>query len=129
MSAARVRSLLWKETRQLGRNRTAMLPFIILFLAPIQLLVAVHFGAGPGLEELRDVTLPSFSLTLLARDFRTSNNLSGAFVVPVLMLTVATLGAVSGPGHTYVLALVLLALGAVAVFAALRWVSFERYLE
>jgi hypothetical protein len=43
--------------------------------------------------------------------------------------TVATLGTVGGPARTYVLAAVLLALGAVAIFAALRWVSFERYLE
>lgn len=240
--------LVWKETRQIGRNRTAMLtaallPFIILFLAPIQLLVAMHFGGGPGLDQLRDSPLAGFSdvtepgqllvqffypmllvigglllpsltttyaivaererrslellislpvtvaeiltakllavlavtaliglpyvaivltllivlglagaatipallapffaavacsicisllLTLLARDFRTANNLSGAFVVPALLLTIATLGAVGGPARTYVVALVLLALGAIALFAALRWVSFERYLE
>lgn len=248
MKASSIRSLLWKESRQLGRNRTAMLtaallPFIILFLAPIQLLVAVHFGAGPELEQLGDFPLPglaevnepsellvqffypmlfvmgglllpsltttyaivaererrslellislpvsvaeiltakllavltvtaliglpyvavvltlllvlgiagpatipallapflaavacsigiSLLLTLLARDFRTSNNLSGAFVVPVLLLTVGTLGAVSGPARTYVLALVLLALGSVAVLIALRWVTVERYLD
>lgn len=240
--------LVWKETRQIGRNRTAMLtaallPFIILFLAPIQLLVAMHFGGGPGLDQLRDSPLAGFSdvtepgqllvqffypmllvigglllpsltttyaivaererrslellislpvtvaeilaakllavlavtaliglpyvaivltllivlglasaatipallapffaavacsicisllLTLLARDFRTANNLSGAFVVPALLLTIATLGAVGGPARTYVVALMLLALGAIALFAALRWVSFERYLE
>ena len=248
MRMASIRSLLWKETRQVGRNRTAMLtaamlPFIILFLAPIQLLVAVHFGGGPGIEQLRDAPLPGFAevkeptellvqvfypllfvigglllpsltttyaivaererrslelllslpvsvaeiltaklltvlavtaliglpyvavvltlllvlgiagpatipallapflaavacsigisllLTLLARDFRTSNNLSGAFAVPVMFVTLATLGAVNGPARTYVLALVLLSIGAAAVLAALRWVSFERYLE
>jgi ABC-type transport system involved in multi-copper enzyme maturation permease subunit len=248
MRLSSIRSLLWKETRQLGRNRTAMLtaamlPFIILFLAPIQLLVAVHFGGSPGIEELRNSPLPGFAdvtepsqllvqffypmllvmgglllpsltttyaivaererrslellislpvsvgeilaakllavlavtaliglpyvaivlalllilgvadaatipallapflaavacsicisllLTLLARDFRTANNLSGAFVVPALLLTVGTLGAVGGPARTYVVAVILLALGAVALFAALRWVSVERYLE
>ena len=248
MRLSSIRSLLWKETRQLGRNRTAMLtaamlPFIILFLAPIQILVATHFGGGPSLEELRDAPLPGLSdvtdsnqllvqffypmmlvigglllpsltttyaivaererrslellislpvtvaeilaakllavlavtaiiglpyvavvltlllilgiadaatipallapflaavacsicisllLTLLARDFRTSNNLSGAFVVPALLLTIATLSAVAGPARTYVVAVILLALGAVALLAALRWVSVERYLE
>jgi len=248
MRASSIRSLLWKETRQLGRNRTAMLtaamlPFIILFLAPIQLLVALHFGGGAGFDQLRDSPLPGFAdvtdprqllvqffypmllvmgglllpsltttyaivsererrslellislpvtvaeiitakllavlavtaviglpyvavvltlllilgmangatipallapfiaavacsigisllLTLLARDFRTANNLSGAFVVPALLLTVATLGAIGGPARTYVLAAVLLGLAAVAIFVALRWVSFERYLE
>jgi len=248
MRASAIRSLLWKETRQIGRNRTAMLtaamlPFIILFLAPIQLLVALHFGGGAGFDQLRDSPLPGFAdvtdprqllvqffypmllvmgglllpsltttyaivsererrslellislpvtvaeiitakllavlavtaviglpyvavvltlllilgmangatipallapfiaavacsigisllLTLLARDFRTANNLSGAFVVPALLLTVATLGAIGGPARTYVLAAVLLGLAAVAIFVALRWVSFERYLE
>jgi len=248
MRVSAIRSLLWKEIRQIGRNRTAMLtaamlPFIILFLAPIQLLVAMHFGGGPGIEQLRDTPLPGFRgvtdpsqllvqffypmflvmggmllpsltttyaivaererrslellislpvtvneiitakllsvlavtaviglpyvaivitlllvlgvadaaaipallapfiaavacstgisllLTLLARDFRTANNLSGAFIVPALLITVGTLGAVGGPGRTYVLALLLLALGAAAVFVALRWVSVERYLE
>ena len=248
MRLSAIRSLLWKEIRQIGRNRTAMLtaamlPFIILFLAPIQLLVAMHFGGGPGIEELSDTPLPGFAdvtdpsqllvqffypmflvmggmllpsltttyaivaererrslellislpvtvgeiitakllsvlavtaviglpyvaivitlllilgvadaaaipallapfvaavacstgisllLTLLARDFRTANNLSGAFIVPALLITVGTLGAVGGPGRTYILALLLLALGAVAVYAALRWVSVERYLE
>ena len=248
MRAHSIRALLWKETRQLGRNRTAMLtaamlPFIILFLAPIQLLVGLHFSGDSGMQQLRSAPLPGFSdvsepsqlllqffypllfvigglllpsltttyaivaererrslellislpvtvaeiltakllavlavtavvglpyvavvlalllilgiagpaivpallapflaavacsigisllLTLLARDFRTANNLSGAFAVPVMFVTVATLGAVSGPARTYVLALVLLTIGAVAVFAALRWVSFERYLE
>lgn len=248
MRISAIRSLLWKETRQIGRNRTAMLtaamlPFIILFLAPIQLLVAMHFGGGPAIDQLRDSPLPGFAdvtdprqllvqffypmllvmgglllpsltttyaivaererrslellislpvtvgeiiaakllavlavtaviglpyvaivvtlllvlgvagpatipallapfvaavacstgisllLTLLARDFRTANNLSGAFIVPALLLTVGTLSAVGGPARTYVLAVLLLALGAAAVFAALRWVSFERYLE
>jgi ABC-type transport system involved in multi-copper enzyme maturation permease subunit len=247
MRLAAIGTLLWKETRQLGRNRTAMLtaailPFVILFLAPIQLLVAVHFG-GSGMETLRDAPLPGFSgirgpselllqivypllfviggllipsltttyaivaererrslellislpatvaeiltakllavlavtaiiglpyiavittllvvlgiagpgtipalvapfvaavacsigisllLTLLARDFRTANNLSGAFMVPVMVLTGGVLGAIGGPERTYVLALVLLVVAALAVFAALRWVSFERYLE
>jgi len=248
MRLSSIRSLLWKETRQLGRNRTAMLtaamlPFIILFLAPIQLLVATHLGGGPRLDELRNAPLPGLSgvtdsnqllvqffypmllvigglllpsltttyaivaererrslellislpvtvgeilaakllavlavtaiiglpyvavvltllmilgiadaatipallapflaavacsicisllLTLLARDFRTSNNLSGAFVVPALLLTITTLGAVGGPGRTYVVAVILLALGGIALFAALKWVSVERYLE
>jgi len=36
---------------------------------------------------------------------------------------------VAGPARTYVVAVILLALGAVALLAALRWVSVERYLE
>ena len=240
--------LLWKEARQLGRNRTAMLtaallPFLILFLAPIQLIVGTRLGGDRGMDQLREAPIPGFAditdpgqllvqffyplllvigglllpsitttyaivaererrtlellislpvtvreivaakllavlavtamigipyvaititlivvlglggigivpalvapfvaavvcstaiallLTLLARDFRTANNLNGAFFVPALLLSVGTLAAVGGQARTYVLALVLLALAAVAFAAALRWVSFERYLD
>jgi ABC-type transport system involved in multi-copper enzyme maturation permease subunit len=248
MRSVAVRALLWKELRQIGRNRTAMLtasllPFIILFVAPIQVILSVRLGGQRGLEQLRGAPLPGFSdlsdplqlviqfvypmllvmggmllpsltttyaivtererrtldllvslpvsvgeiltakllgvlavtamiglpyvavvitmllvlgligpasifallapflaavacsigtsllLTLLARDFRSANNLNGAFIVPVLLLTIATLSSVSGPGRTYVLAAVLLALAAIAVTVALKWISFERYLE
>ena len=85
MRASSIRSLLWKETRQLGRNRTAMLtaallPFIILFLAPIQLLVAMHFGGGPGIERLRDLPLPGFS------DVTDSAQLLVQFFYPMLLV-------------------------------------------
>lgn len=248
MRTSTIRSLLWKETRQLGRNRTAMLtaallPFLILFLAPIQMIVGVRLGGSNSIDQLRTAPLPGFAdvsdpaqllvqffypmllvigglllpsltttyaivtererrslellvslpvtvheiiaakliavlavtamiglpyvsvvltlllvlgiagpatipalvapfvaavvcstaiallLTLLAKDFRTANNLNGAFFVPALLLSIATLAGVAGPARTYVLALVLLALAAVAFVAALRWVSFERYLD
>lgn len=241
-----IRPLLWKELRQLGRNRTAMiaasaLPFLILFVAPIQLLVSVKLG-GQSIRRLENSPLPGFAgtdptqvvvqffyplllvlgglmlpslmttyavvaererkslellvslpvtvgeiiaakllgvlvvtaiigvpyvamvitlllvlgvadasvvpalvapflaavacstgisllLTLLARDFRTSNNLNGLFFVPAMLLTLVTLGGVGGPGRVYVLTAVLLVLAAATILAALRWVSFERYLE
>ena len=247
MRAAAVGTLLWKELRQIGRNRTAMLtasllPFLILLIAPVQLLITVRLG-GRSIEQLRNAPLPGFSdvtdpaqllvqffyplllvigglllpsltttyaivaererrslellislpvsvgeilaaklvavlvvtaiiglpyvaivctllvvigiagasaipalvapfvaavacstamsllLTLLARDFRTANNLNGALVVPVLFATIAVLSAVGGPGRTYVLSAVLLGLAALAAFVSLRWISFERYLE
>lgn len=242
-----IRALLWKETRQIARNRTAMLtasllPFIILFLAPIQILVSMRLSQR-GFDQIRDAPFPGLAgitdpsqlvtqfiypmllvigglllpsitttyaivaererrslellislpvtvgeiitaklaavllvtamiglpyvaviltlmlvlgvagpevipallapfisavicstaiallLTLLARDFRTANNLNGVLFVPALFVTIATLSAVGGPARTYVLALVLLALAVVAFVIALRWVSFERYLE
>ncbi len=248
MRRGTITNLLWKETRQLGRNRTAMLtaallPFLILFLAPIQLIVGARLGGSRGMEQLREAPIPGLAditdpaqllvqffyplllvigglllpsltttyaivtererrslellvslpvtvgeiiaakllavlsvtamigipyvavvltllivlglagpavipallapfvaavvcstaiallLTLLARDFRTANNLNGAFFVPALLLSVGTLAGVSGPARTYVLALVLLVLAAVALVVALRWVSFERYLD
>lgn len=246
MRMSAIRPLLWKELRQIGRNRTAMLtasllPFLILFLAPIQLLVSMKLG-GQNLRQLESSPLPGFSgtdpmqvvvqffyplllvlgglmlpslttsyaivaererkslellislpvtvseivtakllgvlvvtaiigvpyvaivltlllvlgvadasiipalvapfiaavacstgisllLTLLARDFRTANNLNGLFFVPAMLLTLVTLGGVGGPGRVYVLTAVLAVLAAATVLAALRWVSFERYLE
>jgi ABC-2 type transport system permease protein len=245
MRSFAIRALLWKELRQVGRNRTALLtaallPFIILFVAPIQLLIQFRLiGARafptnaplPGLDAsdpnqlllqfiypvlfvMGGLLLPSMTttyaivaererrslellialpvtvseilaakllmvllvtalvglpylaivftllialgvagpaavpallapflaavicstaislvLTLLARDFRSANNLNGAFIVPVLLLTVGTLLLVGGPARTYVLSLVLLAVAAIAAIAAMRWVTFERYLE
>jgi len=247
MRTSAVGALLWKELRQMGRNRTAMLtatflPFIILFLAPLQLIFAFRAG-GRSFDQLRQAPLPGFSdvtdpaqlivqfvypmllvfggmllpsvtttyaivaererrslellvslpvsvseilaskliavlaltaivglpyvavviavllvlgiadasaipallapfiaavacstaisllLTLLARDFRTANNLNGVFFVPVLFVTIATLSAVGGPARTYVLSAMLLVLAALAVLIAMRWVTFERYLE
>src|SRR4029079_12114515 len=240
-----IRALLWKELRQVGRNRTALLtatflPFIILFVAPIQVLLQIRLAGARGLPtnaplpgfDMRDpmqillqlvypvlcvigglllpslttsyaivaererrslellVSLPvsvseilaakllmvlvvtglvglpylavvltlllvlgvasaatvpallapflaavvcstamSLLLTLLARDFRSANNLNGALVVPVLFISVATLIAVNAEGRTYILSLVLLALAAITLVIAKRWVTFERYLE
>lgn len=244
MRPGAVRSLLWKELRQVGRNRMALLtaaflPFIILFLAPIQILLqlrlagvkALPTNSFPGID-MNDpnqlalqlvypvlfvlgglllptltttyaivaererhslellVSLPvtvseilaakllmvltvtalvglpyvaavltllvvlglggpevvpallapfvaavicstalSLVLTLLARDFRSANNLNGVFFVPILLASLGTLALAAGPARTYVLALVLLGIGAIALLIALRWITFERYLE
>jgi len=243
-----IRALFWKETRQIGRNRSALLtagllPAVILLLAPIQLMIQFRLVGAQGFEEIQQAPLPGLAdlrepldvlvqfiypllfvigglllpsltttyaivaererrslellvslpvsvseilaakllavlavtaivglpyvsivltlllvlglagpsvipsllapflaavvlstavallLTLLARDFRTANNLNGAFVVPAMLITIGTLTAVGGPARTYVLSAVLLVLAAIALFAAMRWISFERYLE
>lgn len=244
MRLSAIRPLLWKELRQVGRNRTALLtagilPFVILFLAPIQILLQLKLAGARGIPtnsfpgiDMNDpsqlalqliypllfvmgglllpglttayaivaererkslellVSLPvtvneilaakllmiltvtalvglpyvaavltlivvlglggpevipallapfvaavvcstamSLVLTLLARDFRSANNLNGAMFVPVLLLTLATLALAPGASRTYVLALVLLGLGALALLLAMRWITFERYLE
>jgi ABC-2 type transport system permease protein len=239
--------LVWKETRQLARNRmalltAALLPFIILFLAPIQLVIQLRLAGSAfaamqgaplsGLAGLDDpmqivaqiiypmllvvgglllpsitttyaivaererrslellialpvsvseilvakllsvlllsllIGLPYFAIvmtllividvatlatipallypflgalacsigfaliiTLLARDFRTANNLNGVLLVPVIAITAITLFAVGGPARTYALGTVLLVAAAVTTFIAIRWISFERYLE
>jgi ABC-type transport system involved in multi-copper enzyme maturation permease subunit len=245
MRASAIRALLWKELRQVGRNRTALLtatflPFIILFVAPIQILLQIRLVGARGLptsvplpgfdasdpmqfllgvvypllfvigglllpslttsyaivaeRERRSlellVSLPvsvseilaakllmvlvvtalvglpylavvfallltlgvaswstipallapfvaavicstamSLLLTLLARDFRSANNLNGALFVPVIFVSVATLILVGGGARTYVLSLILLVVAAITLVIAKRWVTFERYLE
>lgn len=84
---------------------------------------------APFLAAIACSTGISLLLTLLARDFRTANNLNGVFFVPAMFVSLGVLAGVGGPVRTYVLAAMLLVLAAVAVFGALKWVSFERYLE
>jgi ABC-2 type transport system permease protein len=67
-------------------------------------------------------------LALLARDFRTANNLNGALLGPLIIGMLAVLFLVSGPLRYLLLAVVLLGVGALAVLVALRWLTFERYL-
>lgn len=245
MRAFAIRALLWKELRQVGRNRTALLtatflPFIILVVAPIQILLQIRLIGARGLpasvplpgfdpndpmqlllevvypllfvigglllpslttsysivaeRERRSlellVSLPvsvseilaakllmvlmvtalvglpylavvfallltlgvasastipallapfvaavicstamSLLLTLLARDFRSANNLNGALFVPLIFVSVATLMLVGSGARTYVLSLVLLVLAGTTLVIAKRWVTFERYLE
>ncbi|MDP9320702.1 MAG: ABC transporter permease [Chloroflexota bacterium] len=74
-------------------------------------------------------TCLSLLLTLLARDFRTANNVNGILFFPVLIITVAVLGSVGGTARFVVLGVTLLAIGAVAIIAGSRWITFERYLE
>lgn len=71
----------------------------------------------------------SLLLALLARDFRTANNLNGAFVLPAMILVGACVALVPGLARFWVLGLLMLALGAAAFYAGLRWLTFERYLS
>jgi ABC-type Na+ efflux pump permease subunit len=67
-------------------------------------------------------------LALLARDFRTANNLNGAMLGPLIVVTLAVLFGVPGPARLLVLSAVLAAVGAGAYLVGLRWLTFERYL-
>jgi ABC-2 type transport system permease protein len=67
-------------------------------------------------------------LALLARDFRTANNLNGAILGPLIVTVIAILIAIPYPLHFAVLIVFLLACGALATLASLRWLTFERYL-
>lgn len=90
---------------------------------------AIPYLLLPLVAALACSTGASLLITLLARDFRTANNLNGVLFVPLLLLSMSTLSAVGGPGRTAVLAALLLAAGLGAFAVAVRWVTFERYLE
>jgi ABC-type Na+ efflux pump permease subunit len=70
----------------------------------------------------------SLLLALLARDFRTANNLSGFFVVPTMIVTGLCVTLVPGLWRFVVLSLLMLAMGGAAYLVASRWLTFERYL-
>jgi ABC-2 type transport system permease protein len=68
-------------------------------------------------------------MALLARDFRTANNLNGAMLGPLILLSVAVLFGVAGPARLLVLAAALIVTGAGAFLVGMRWLTFERYLS
>jgi ABC-2 type transport system permease protein len=70
----------------------------------------------------------SLVVALLARDFRTANNLNGILIGPLVMLVLAVLFLVPGSAQLPVLAAVLFSIGALALLVALRWLTFERYM-
>lgn len=80
-------------------------------------------------------------MALLARDFRTTNNLTGALLLPMIFVTLTLLqvSAVTLLGHTWripvavpdrpiLVAAIMLAVGIAAAAGALRYVTFERFL-
>ncbi len=68
-------------------------------------------------------------LTLLARDFRTARQLTGVLYGPLVFVCLGVLAAVPGPARYLAVAGLLVVVGALAVAAGLRWVTFERYLS
>jgi ABC-2 type transport system permease protein len=90
-----------------------------LYVAAALLLVLASLTASIGISLL---------LALLARDFRTANNLNGFFVVPAMLMTGACVTLVPGLWRFVVLSVLMLALGGVAYLIAARWLTFERYL-
>ena len=86
---------------------------------PVSLLVSSALVASIGISLL---------LALVARDFRTANNLNGFFVVPTMIMTGLCVTLVPGLWRFVVLSLLMLALGGLAYLVATRWLTFERYL-
>jgi ABC-2 type transport system permease protein len=90
-----------------------------LYVLAALLLVASALVASIGISLL---------LALVARDFRTANNLNGFFVVPAMLMTALCVTLVPGLWRFVVLSALMLGLGGVAYLIATRWLTFERYL-
>jgi len=99
---------------------------VILDVAPAGTVVLLLI---PLIAAVICSTCLSLLLTLLARDFRTANNVNGILFFPVLIATVGVLGAVGGSARFVVLGVTLLTLGAIALVIGARWITFERYLD
>jgi ABC-type transport system involved in multi-copper enzyme maturation permease subunit len=91
-----------------------------LYVMAALLLVTSSLVASIGISLL---------LALVARDFRTANNLNGVFVVPTMIMTGLCVTLVPGLWRFVVLSLLMLALGGLAYVIATRWLTFERYLN
>jgi ABC-type Na+ efflux pump permease subunit len=82
------------------------------------------------LSALAYSTASALLISLLARDFRTANNLSGALLVPTILLCVSLLLLVPGEAGKLLLLAGVFALAALgATIVALRVVTFERLLR
>ncbi len=72
----------------------------------------------------------SLLTTLLAKDFRTANNINGMLLAPMILIATIVLSLVPGESaRTLALAATFLAIGALALLVAVRIVSFERLLK
>ena len=91
------------------------------------LLVAVA-ACGESAEAGVEKAFRGYYAALLARDFRTANNLNGIMLGPLILIVLIVLVAIPRPANFAVLVAVLLACGALATLAGLRWLTFERYL-
>lgn len=111
---------------------------VVLPLFLVDALVLLALGvAGPGyltimlallLAALACAVGFALLLALLARDFRTANNLNGALVGPLSLLTIGILLAVPGDPRFAALIGALLLVATLALVIARRWLTFERYL-
>jgi ABC-2 type transport system permease protein len=111
---------------------------LVLFSVDVVLILALGVGS-PGfvlallavlLTSLTFSTTTALLVSLLARDFRTSNNINGLFIGPTILLCFAVVLAVPGPILTSLLLAAVFAVGSVvATFVALKVVTFERLLR
>jgi ABC-2 type transport system permease protein len=116
----------------------ASLVTVVLFSIDAVLILALEVGS-PGyvlgllavlLASLTFSTTTALLVSLLARDFRTANNINGLLIGPVILVCFLAMLVVPDPRVTSLLLAVLFALGAgVATFVALKVITFERLLR
>ncbi len=100
---------------------------LLLYFAAVTPAQALGLLAVLAAAELCSIAL-ALLVALLARDFRTANNLNGVTIGPALLLVSAVVFGAPAALRVPLLLVLLLAVGAVAVAIALRWLTFERYL-
>lgn len=130
----RVRDIL--TAKLLAMLVLALVVVLPLFVVDATIVLALGLASLPYVAMLLVVLASSLVcsigiallLALVARDFRTANNLNGAMIGPLILITVAIVFLVPGVLRLVVLAAVLLLGGAAAFAAGLRWLTFERYL-
>lgn len=114
----------------------AAIVVVPLFAVDMTVLLVLGLIGAPAVALLLLLVLAALAcsagvallLALLARDFRTANNLNGALLGPLILVTIAALFLLPSPLSYAALGTVLLALAAAAVLVGVRWLTFERYL-
>lgn len=111
---------------------------LVLFTIDAVLILALGLGS-PGfvlallavlLTALAFSTTSALLVSLLARDFRTANNINGLLIGPTLLVCFFVTLAVPGPALTALLLAALFTVGsAVATFVVLKVITFERLLR
>lgn len=71
----------------------------------------------------------AFTLAIVARDYRTSQQVNALFVIPVMLVTTFTLSLLPGNAGLAALAVVLAIAGGAGLLIAARAFTFERYLS
>jgi ABC-type Na+ efflux pump permease subunit len=130
----RVRDILFaKLVATLALCSVVLVPLFLLDTIALLYFSVVTLGQALGLlalllaAELCSIAL-ALLVALLARDFRTANNLNGVTIGPALLLVGAVMFFAPAALRIPLLILLLLAVGATALVIALRWLTFERYL-
>jgi ABC-2 type transport system permease protein len=111
---------------------------LVLFSVDAALILGLGIGS-PGfvlallavlLTSLTFSTTTALLVSLLARDFRTANNINGLLLGPIILVCFIAMLVVPGPVLTSLLLAALFTVGSVvATFVAMKVITFERLLR